>query len=64
MTAEDKEVLEATDYDVPLDMNSGVEKHMPSDQPGLLMRRMLLDLFARHGETEQTRHQLRRLAAE
>jgi hypothetical protein len=28
---------------------------MPSDQPGLLMRRMLLDLFAKHGETEQTR---------
>ena len=50
--------------DVPLDMNSGVEKHMPSDQPGLLMRRMLLDLFARHGETEQTRHYTPRRAAE
>jgi len=56
VTAEDKEVLESTDFDVPMDMNSGVERHMPSDQPGLLMRRMLLDLFAKHGETEQTRH--------
>jgi phenylpropionate dioxygenase-like ring-hydroxylating dioxygenase large terminal subunit len=56
VTAEDKEVLEATDFDVPMDMNSGIEKHMPSDQPGLLMRRMLLDLFAKHGETERTRH--------
>jgi len=56
VTAEDRDVLESTDFDVPLDMNSGVEKHMPSDQPGLLMRRMLLDLFAHHGESEQTRH--------
>jgi len=56
VTAEDKEILEATDYDVPLEMNSGAERHMPSDQPGLLMRRMLLDLFAAHDETEQTRH--------
>ncbi|MBV8411577.1 MAG: Rieske (2Fe-2S) protein, partial [Alphaproteobacteria bacterium] len=50
--------------DVPLDMNSGVERHMPSDQPGLLMRRMLLDLLAAHGETEQTRHYTPKLAAE
>jgi hypothetical protein len=45
-------------------MHSGIERHMPSDQPGLLMRRMLLDLFTAHGETEQTHHQPRRLAAE
>lgn len=64
VTAEDKEVLESTDSDVPLDMNSGVERHMPSDQPGLVMRRMLLDLFARHGEVEQTRHYRARQAAE
>jgi phenylpropionate dioxygenase-like ring-hydroxylating dioxygenase large terminal subunit len=56
VTEEDRAVLEATDFDVPMDMNSGVETHMPSDQPGLLMRRMLLDLFAKHGESEQTRH--------
>ena len=60
VTAEDREVLETTDFDVPLDMHSGIERHMPSDQPGLLMRRMLLDLFATHGETEQTRHPVRR----
>ncbi len=64
VTAEDKEVLEGTDFDVPLDMHSGIERHMPSDQPGLLMRRMLLELFATHGETEQTRHKPRRFAAE
>ena len=64
VTSEDREVLEGTDFDVPLEMNSGVEKHMPSDQPGLLMRRMLLDLMAAHGETEQTAHYGARLAAE
>jgi phenylpropionate dioxygenase-like ring-hydroxylating dioxygenase large terminal subunit len=56
VTEEDRAILEGTDFDVPLDMNSGAERHMPSDQPGLLMRRMLLDLLATHGETEQTRH--------
>ena len=60
VTAEDRMVLEGTDFDVPLAIHSGVERHMPSDQPGLLMRRMLLDLFAAHGETEQTRHTIRR----
>jgi phenylpropionate dioxygenase-like ring-hydroxylating dioxygenase large terminal subunit len=64
VTAEDKAVLEGTDFDVPLDMNSGVERHMPSDQPGLVMRRMLLELLAAHGETEQTRHRPRRRVAE
>jgi phenylpropionate dioxygenase-like ring-hydroxylating dioxygenase large terminal subunit len=64
VTAEDRAVLEGTDFDVPLDMNSGVERHMPSDQPGLLMRRMLLDLLARHGETEQTSHYPPKMAAE
>jgi phenylpropionate dioxygenase-like ring-hydroxylating dioxygenase large terminal subunit len=62
VTAEDRTVLEGTDFDVPLDMHSGAERHMPSDQPGLLMRRMLLDLLAAHGETEQTRHPARRPA--
>lgn len=63
VTEEDRAVLEGTDPDVPLDMHSGVERHMPSDQPGLLMRRMLLDLLARHGETEQTRHRAAKPAA-
>ena len=56
VTQEDRAVLEGTDFDMPLEMNSGVERHMPSDRPGLLMRRMLIELLARHGETEQTRH--------
>ncbi len=64
VTEEDRAVLEGTDYDVPLDMNSGVERHMPSDQPGLVMRRMLLELLAAHGESEQTRHYGSRVAAE
>ncbi len=64
VTAEDKEVLEGTDFDVPLDMHSGIERHMASDQPGLLMRRMLLDLFAQHGEIEQSRQTRRPLATE
>jgi phenylpropionate dioxygenase-like ring-hydroxylating dioxygenase large terminal subunit len=64
VTQEDREVLEGTAFDVPLDMHSGVERHMPSDQPGLLMRRMLLELLAAHGETEQTRHYVAKRAAE
>ena len=64
VTEEDRDVLEGTDYDVPLDMNSGIERHMPSDQPGLVMRRMLIDLLAAHGETEQTAHYRPRAAAE
>ena len=63
VTEEDRAVLESTDFDVPLDMNSGVERHMPSDQPGLVMRRMLLELLAAHGESEQTRHHAGRMAA-
>jgi hypothetical protein len=39
VTLEDKRILEGTDPDVPLDMQS--ERHMPSDQPGLAMRRIL-----------------------
>lgn len=64
MTAEDQAVLESTDHDVPFDMSSGIERHMPSDQPGLLMCRMRLDLFARHGEIEQTRHYVARQTAQ
>jgi phenylpropionate dioxygenase-like ring-hydroxylating dioxygenase large terminal subunit len=52
ITGEDKEILEATDWDVPLDRNSGIEFHMPSDRPGLIMRDMLKALLARHGESE------------
>ncbi len=41
VTLEDKKVLETTDPMVPLDVGEGVELHMPSDRPGMLMRRML-----------------------
>jgi phenylpropionate dioxygenase-like ring-hydroxylating dioxygenase large terminal subunit len=51
VTLEDQGILETTDFDVPLDQ-AGVESNMPSDQPGVLMRRMLLDLLEKHGETE------------
>lgn len=63
VTAEDRRILESTDWDVPLDQ-SGVEANMPSDRPGLVMRRMLLDLLAAHGESESRREPARRLAVE
>jgi len=40
---EDKRVLESTDYDTPVDI--AAEQHMPSDQPGILMRRQLAMLI-------------------
>jgi len=40
---EDKRVLESTDYDTPVDVT--VEQHMPSDQPGIVMRRQLAALI-------------------
>ncbi|MGY8526845.1 aromatic ring-hydroxylating dioxygenase subunit alpha [Paracidovorax citrulli] len=52
IVAEDREILEATDYDACIDTRRRVEFHMESDKPGLMMRRMLLDLLARHGEQE------------
>ena len=39
VTLEDKRVLESTDPDVPLDPR--LERHMASDQPGVVMRRIL-----------------------
>ena len=52
IVAEDREILEATDYDACIDTRRRVEFHMESDKPGLLMRRMLLELLERHGEKE------------
>jgi phenylpropionate dioxygenase-like ring-hydroxylating dioxygenase large terminal subunit len=49
VTLEDKEILEETDYDVPLDMKA--EQHMPSDRPGIVMRRRLAQLI-RQAEAE------------
>jgi len=50
VTHEDMTILEACDFDVPLALNR--ELHMPTDQPGLEMRRLLAKLLAEHGETE------------
>jgi phenylpropionate dioxygenase-like ring-hydroxylating dioxygenase large terminal subunit len=53
VTLEDKEILETTDYDVPLDIAQ--EQHMMTDKPGILMRRKIAALLKAHGEVEQTR---------
>lgn len=44
---EDKLVLESTDYDTPVDV--AAEQHMPSDQPGVVMRRQLAALLGAEG---------------
>lgn len=55
IVAEDRDILEATDYDACVDTRRRVEFHMESDKPGLLMRKMLMELFTRHGEKETFR---------
>jgi len=50
VTIEDKYILEVTDPDVPLDGEN--EVNMPSDKPGLIMRKKLGDLLRTHGEAE------------
>jgi phenylpropionate dioxygenase-like ring-hydroxylating dioxygenase large terminal subunit len=52
ITDEDREILEATDYDACIDTRRRVEFHMESDKPGILIRRMLMDLLTREGEAE------------
>ncbi|MGE5147497.1 MAG: Rieske 2Fe-2S domain-containing protein [Candidatus Eiseniibacteriota bacterium] len=52
VTAEDRAMLELTEPDVPLDLRSGEEFHMAADQPGLEVRRRLLQLLTEHGERE------------
>jgi hypothetical protein len=49
---EDRDILESTDPDSTIDMNRKVESHMPSDRPGMIMRRRLLELLRSHGEEE------------
>lgn len=53
VTLEDRRILESTDPDVPLAVAEGEERHMGSDKPGITMRRMIGELLARHGESEQ-----------
>jgi phenylpropionate dioxygenase-like ring-hydroxylating dioxygenase large terminal subunit len=55
VTQEDRAMLESTDYDVPLNIASREEFHMPSDRPGLEMRKRLLALLQAHGEHEARR---------
>jgi len=52
ITREDKEMIESTDPDVPIDMSRRVEAHMVSDRPGMIMRRRLMKLLEEHGEVE------------
>ncbi|HXO02168.1 MAG TPA: hypothetical protein VN900_08915, partial [Stellaceae bacterium] len=54
--AEDRAILEATDPDAALDISQHTEAQMPSDRPGQIMRRRLLDYLRAHGEAEVTRH--------
>ncbi len=48
VTAEDRDILESTDPDVPLDQ-TGREMTMPIDKPGVIMRRMLRALIEGEG---------------
>lgn len=48
VTQEDLGILESTDPDVPLDRSEGVEVHMASDRPGIVMRRQLRALIERY----------------
>jgi len=55
--AEDRDMLESTDPDAIVDMNRKIEKHMPSDRPGMIMRKRLLELLHAHDEKEQPRQE-------
>jgi phenylpropionate dioxygenase-like ring-hydroxylating dioxygenase large terminal subunit len=52
VTTEDREILEATDPDACIDTRRRQEFHMPSDKPGLLIRKQLMALLTAHGEVE------------
>jgi phenylpropionate dioxygenase-like ring-hydroxylating dioxygenase large terminal subunit len=53
ITGEDKDILESTDPDAVIDTRRrGVEFSMDSDKPGMLIRKRLMELLARHGEEE------------
>ena len=53
--AEDRGILESTDPDAIVDMGRKLEMHMPSDRPGMLMRKRLNALIEAHGEREVPR---------
>ena len=53
--AEDRDILESTDPDAIVDVSRKLEVHMPSDRPGVIMRKRLLALLNEHGEAEVPR---------
>ncbi len=53
ITREDKAILESTDPDALVDTRRrGIEYSMDSDRPGMLIRKHLMELLAKHGEAE------------
>jgi hypothetical protein len=53
ITREDKDILESTDPDALVDTRRrGVEYSMDSDKPGMLIRKLLMELLVAHGEAE------------
>jgi phenylpropionate dioxygenase-like ring-hydroxylating dioxygenase large terminal subunit len=52
ITREDKDMIESTDPDTPVDISRRVEAHMVSDRPGMIMRRRLMKLLEENGESE------------
>ena len=50
--SEDRDILESTSPDAIVDIGRKIEMHMPSDRPGMIMRKRLLALLKAHGETE------------
>jgi hypothetical protein len=56
--AEDRDMLEPTDPDAIVDMGRKVEMHMPSDRPGMIVRKCLLELLYAHHEEELPRERV------
>ena len=52
ITREDKDIIESTDYDTPIDVGRRAEANMVSDRPGMIMRKRLMKLLEDHGEAE------------
>ena len=44
--------VNGSDPDAIVDMSRKIEMHMPSDRPGLIMRKRLMALLTEHGERE------------
>jgi phenylpropionate dioxygenase-like ring-hydroxylating dioxygenase large terminal subunit len=56
--AEDRGMLESTDPDAIVDMGRKIEMHMPSDRPGMIMRKRLLELLHAHHEEERPKERV------